>query len=373
MTATYIHTRRKLGLSQMILRFLAVLYFIGLAASVAYLWFYTQDRFITSAAFRISRQDSSSMDVGLAQMILPGLSDSGSADSQTAIGYINSADLLLALEQEFDLRKHYSSPLKDFVFRLESDATLEKRLEYYRKRIFAHFDKDSGLTMIKVDTFSPELSQKIAVRLLKRAENFVNVINQSLAEQQVAFIRSEVERNTKQVDDLNQKLLALQNANNLINPDEIISANLAAVQEMRMDRLRTEADLSTILRDSPGSPRIENIRSRLRSLNESIDVETAKLSGPEQDRLNQLLLQFNELRLKLEFATKLRSGAEMLLEKNRVEAISRTRFFTVIQNPFLPEDIGMPLRPYATVTMLCLGLLGFLVLRALTHSVFERA
>ena len=146
---------------------------------------------------------------------------------------------------------------------------------------------------------------------------------------------------------------------------------MAAVQELQLDHLKGEADLATILRDSPDSPQIEPLRSRLRSLRELIDIETAKLSGPERGRLNQVLLRFSELQLKLEFANRLRAGAHTMLEKNRMEAAAHSRFFSVIQHPFLPEDIALPRRPYATVSIVVLGLLLFLVFRALTHSVFE--
>ena len=372
MSATYIHTKRKAGLSKLILRFLAVLYFTALAASIIYLWLFTQDRFITTAEFRVSKQDSSGVDAGLLQLALPGLSDSGSVDSQITIGYIDSSDLLLDLENEFQLVEHYGSSTKDFIFRLDPKSNLEERLEYYRKRITAHFDKDTGMTVITVDTFKPELSRAIAASLLKKSESFVNVINQNIADQQLTFVRSEVERTAKHVEEVNEALLVLQNEHNFIHPDEVISASLSAAQEMRMEHLKGEAELSSMLRDSPNSPRIETLRSHLRSLKELIDVETAKLSGPEKDRLNQLLMQFKQLELKLEFATRLRTGAETMLEKNRVEASARSRFFTVIQTPFVPEDVGIPRRPYATATILCLGILLFLILRALTHSVLER-
>ena len=165
----------------------------------------------------------------------------------------------------------------------------------------------------------------------------------------------------------------MQNQHNFINPDEVIAANLKAVEEMRTDLLKAEAELSTLLRDSPNSPRIESIRSRVRSINELIDTEKAKLSGPEKDRLNQLLMQFKKLEIRLEFATRLRTGAEMMLEKNRVEAASSSRFFSLIQNPYLPEDVGFPRRPYATTAILGLGFLLYLILRALLRSMFERA
>ncbi|MEO5916299.1 MAG: hypothetical protein ABIS50_18825 [Luteolibacter sp.] len=373
MSATYIHTQRKAGFSQIVIRFLAILYFIALAASIVYLWLFTQDRFISTAEFKISQQDASGVTTGLVQLALPGLSDSGSLDSQVAIGYINSADLLLELEKNFDLVKHYTSPKTDYFFRLKSNANLEERLEYYRNRILAHYDKDTGMTIITVDTFNPELSKKIATKLLKNAEEFINVINQQIAEQQLSFVNSEMERTATRVEELNKELITLQNEHNFINPDEVISASLQAVQEMKLDLLRSETEMSSIQRDSPNSPRLETLRSHIRSVNELIDIESAKLSGPEKDRMNQLLLQFKQLALKIDFATRLRTGAETMLEKNRVDAVARSKFFTVIQTPYLPEDIAIPRRPYATVAIIILGLMLFLILRALTHSIFERA
>lgn len=371
MSATYIHTKRKAGVSNLILRILAILYFVGLAASVVYLWVCTQDRFISTAEFKVSRQSIGGGDSGFAQFALPGLSDSGSVDSQIVIGYINSADLLLELEKEYNLADHYESPGKDIVFRLKREANLEERLEYYRKRILAHYDAETGMTVITVDTFDPQLSQKIARTLLQRAETYVNQVNQNIADQQLSFVRSEVERSSKKVEDLNTELLTLQNENNFISPDEAISATLSTVEKMRMEQFKTNTDLATIERDSPNSPRIDSLRSRVHSLDELIAVESAKLSGPDKDRLNQLLVRYKMLAYKMEFAIRLRSGAEAVLERNRVESIARSRFLTVIQNPYLPEDVGMPRRPYATVTLLVLGGLLFFIFRAVTRSIFS--
>lgn len=371
MTATYIHTKKEKGKMLIFLRFLAVLYIAGIIASIAYLWTFTQDRYVSYAAFKISRQDGSSIDSGLVQLALPGLSDSGTMDSMVVIGYIASSDLLLEVEKEFDLIKHYSAPQKDYVFRLEPDATLEDRLEFYRKRIYAHFDKDTGLTMLTVDTFDPKLTHDLAKSVLDKADAYINRLNQEIADQQLAFVRGEVERTGKLVEELNRAMIELQNRHKLITPDEVINASLNALKELQMEQLRTEAELTSLQRDSPESPKIEPLRSELRSLQELIDIETAKLSGPERDRLNQILIEFKELQLKLDFAIRLRSGAEMMLEKNRMEAASLSRFFSVIQQPFMPEEQALPRRWYATATIIIVGFLVFLVFRALTHSVFE--
>ena len=361
------------SMTGLLLKALGLLYFILLGCVIAYVWVMAQDRFISIASFKISRQNPASGEHGFAQLALPGLSDTGSVDSQIAIGFVNSTDLLLELEKDFSLCDHYSSPARDFFFRLKRDAPFEERLEYYRKRIFAHFDKETGLTMLTVDTFDPRLSKKIADTVLQRTEVFINTLNQSVADQQLAFIRGEVARAEKQVNDVSSEVLNLQNIHNVVNPDAVISANLKTVQELRMERLRLETSLSTIERDSPGSPRIETLKSQLRSIDEQIAMESAKLSGPEQNRLNQVLRLYKELQIKLDFAIRMRTSAETMLEKNRMDAVARSRFLSVIQKPYQPEDVGYPRREYATATLAALGVLLFMVLRVLVHSIMEKA
>ncbi len=371
MTATYIHTKKSAGFTGLLLKFLAVVYFAAIAASIFYIWSFAQDRYATSAAFKISRQDGSSVSSGLVQLALPGMTDSGSEDSQISIGFITSTDLLMDLEKQFNLIEHYSAPKSDFVFRMNPKWPLEKRLDFYRARIYAHFDKDTGLTAVAVDTFDPKLSHDIAESLLSKAEDFINKLDQQIADKQLAFIRSEVDRTDQRVVELNRELVAFQNEHRFINPDEIITSSLAAVQELQMEHLRLEATLTSTLRDSPDSPQIDPMRSRLRSLQELIDQQNAKLSGPERDRMNELLIRFKDLQGKIEFATRIRAGAVTMLENNRVEAAKRSRFFSVIQKPYVPEDVSEPQRWYATISIIVLGLLVFLIFRALTHSVFE--
>lgn len=365
-------TKKKKSLSAKLMTCSALLYFALLACVIAYVWFFAQNRYTSVASFKISRQDPASGELGFAQLALPGLSDSGSVDSQIAIGFVDSIDLLFDLEKRYQLRQHYASPVRDFVFRLKPDAPLEERLEYYRNHIFAHFDKETGMTMLTVDSFDPKLSKTIADDVLRRTEDFINHLNQHVADQQLNFVRNEVDRGDKQVKEISLEILKLQNSHNLVSPNEVIESNLKVLQQLRMDRIQTETTLASLERDSPGSPRIESLRSQLRSLDEQIAVETTKISGPEQDRLNQILARYKELELQLEFAHKMRTGAITLLEKNRMDAAARSRFVSLIQHPYLPEAVAEPRRVYASLTILGLGLLLFQILRVLVHSVLER-
>lgn len=346
-------------------------YWLGIAVILVYLWFLTWDQFSSLATFRVSKEEGTGMNAGLSQLVLPGMTDSTATDAQLAIGYIISSDLLMDLEKEFKLREHFRQPQRDIVMRLEADAPLEDRLEFYRGQITTHYTLESGQTTLEVRTFDRELSKKLADRILERAEDFVNKVNQDVADQQLGFVRNEVERAVNQVNEINKEIITLQNKHRFIDPNQAISVAIATINALHAKRIEKEAELTTLLRDSPESPNIPSLRSQIQSIQELTKIEMAAISGPEQDRLNQILIEFRILQEKLTFATQLRTSSEALLENKRIEAIANSRFFSVLQHPYLPEDQSFPRRGYVTSFILVLGFLGYLILRAIIRSFAE--
>lgn len=364
--------KRQKSFADYLLVVFGVIYFLGLASAIGYLWVFAEDRFVTSAEFRISQHEGSVADAGLLSLALPGLTDAGSMDSQIAISYIESADLLLELEKRFNLIEHYSSPEKDFFFRMSKDAKIEDRLEFYRKNIQGHFQEASGLTLITVATFDGQLSKDISSYLLVKAEDFVNRINKEIANRRSEFLHQEVELALGEFQKATEELTELQNQYNFISPQQMIETTLAAVQTMKLELLKLNAEVSTLVRDSPDSPRIEAIRSQIKSLEDLIESESAKLSGAEKDRLNQITKEFSIVSKKVEFRARLLAGAELSIEQNRSDAIANSKFFTVIQNPYLPEDAEEPRRLYLSITLGAIGILAYVILLILAKSIIER-
>ncbi len=341
-------------------------------AVIGYIWVYAQARYVSTAEFSIAEQENSSADVGLLALALPGLTDSRSLDSQMVIAYIHSANFLRKMESRLNLQDHYAKPEKDFYFRLAKDAPLETRLDYYRKKINAHFNPETGLTGIKVEAFDPVFAHQAALLLLEESEKYVNHINQKIATKRRQFLEQEVLNADLHLEEALDDLTALQNKHNFIDPTQVVSSTLASIALLKEAELSRKTDLASILRESPDSPRIATIESQLQSIEDLIKSEQKKLSGPEKDRLNLITQQFQRIQRTIQFRSKLLSGAELILEKNRSDAISTTKFFTVVQTPFLPEYSTLPRRGYLTITLLVIGLLGFFVIRILIESILER-
>lgn len=343
--------------------------------SLVYLWLVTQNRYISESMIKVTTEagNMDMTDVAAAAAASSGAkAAAGLSGAQMTSGYIASANLLFQLEKEFDLVRHYRSPRYDLIFRMKKSASIEDRLEFYRKRITSHYDLLEGVNIITVDTFDRDLSLRINQRILELTENFINGINHQIANQQVAYYVEELKRAENNVQSFNERILAMQDEKRIISPESAIETSLRTIDEMYSQIVTAETEINTLLRDSPNSPKIELLQSRVKTLNESLEREQSKLSGDDRKRMNLFMMQYKDLQERLQFAMQIRNNAEVTLEKNRAMRNQHSQFFILFQQPFRPEEHGLPRRPYATITILVVGALLFYVLRTMTYTLFEK-
>lgn len=350
-----------------------LLCFICCGCAVAYIYLFAEDRFMSKSQFSIIVQDQSSADVSAGLLSLLGSSGSSATpDMQATIGFIHSADLLVKLEEEFNLLEHYKSPKNDVIYKLEEDASNEDRFTYYRKRIIAEFNPATGLIDLSVETYDAELSFKLSQKILLYTEEFINSLNSDVANERLNFVGLELERAQQGVEKVEKELLAFQSKHQIIQPEVIIAARLEAIQGLKLEKIDREIKLSTLKSTSSKSPLIPEMQATIRKLGDEIKSQEEVLAGSDQKKLNKILSDYKALQLNLTFAIKLREGAEILLEQTRAEAITKSRFFSVIQNPYLSDEYTNPRRLYLSITMMIIIVLSFYVLRAFAFSVIDR-
>jgi len=341
-------------------------------ASAIYLFVMAEERFVSTSHFTVVVEEQNGADIASGLDSLLGSAPTGNTETQTVLGFIASADLLIELEKEFNLHTHYSTPKHDYIFRLKKDASLEDRLKYYRKKITAQINSTTSLLDLEIQTYSAELSYEVAKFILGKTEEFINKQNQDIAEEQLEFANKELIRAQEIIRKQERKLLNFQNQHQIIQPEAIIQAQLEAIQTLRLSKINREVELATIKAASPNSPLLKDIKTAIHALNKEIQSQEESLSGEDQQKLNNLLAEYKEITLDLEFAIGLKGGIEALLETTRAEAASNTRFFSVIQNPYLPEEKAYPRRWYLLASIFVIASLSLLLLKAVFKSIFDR-
>lgn len=339
---------------------------------VIYLSFIAEERFQSVSHFSVVVEESNNAEASVGLLDIVTGSGPGASDAQIAVGFVSSSDLLFELEEKFNLIEHYTAPKIDFIFRLKPDSSREERIEYYRGKISAQIDSLSGLIHLTIESFSPELSQKLSMYILNKTEEFINNLNKDIATKRLEFAQSELDRAQGVIKDNEKLLLEFQNKHKIIQPEAIIQAKLEAIQTLRLEKIRKGIELATLEASSPNSPMRTSLANTIKNLEKEIEKQEALLSGPETQKLNQILAQYKELQLNIELSLNLRKGAELILEKTRAEAIATSRFFSVVQKPYLSDDYSNPRRLYLSITSVIVILLLLYIIRAVIASIYDR-
>jgi capsular polysaccharide transport system permease protein len=274
-------------------------------------------------------------------------------------------DMLKKLNQEFDLRNHFSSTDIDFISRLsDANLPLEKFHEYYLSRIQIRLDDYSGVLIVEAQMFTPEMSQKVVQRLLEYGEQHMNQMGQRLAQEQVNFIEKQVVQLNQRLIDANRAVVDFQNKEGLLSPSETAVTMTSVIAELQAQLITLKAKRTSLASfQSPRSAEMKQLNSQIISLEKQIGKEQQKLTSKNGQALNQVTLEFESLKLKAQFAQELYANSLATLEATRVEAARKLKQVSVLSEPNLPEYSIEPQRIYLSTVFTLIILFITLILK----------
>ena len=252
-------------------------------------------------------------ETGAAQLntgLLEGLGfDAGgvSSDEQLLKAYIISPNLLLLLENELGLKKHFSQS-RDFIFGLSSKSSFEDFLKFYRNHITVSSDANTGLILLHVEAYSAEFSKLIADKLLLLSEKFINESSQKIAQLEMQFSLNEITLSQERLKKSKQALIDFQNEYGLVSPESDGESLFTIIFSLEDELAKTEAEIyqaESYL--NKASPQVSVLMSKSEALRKEIAVQKMRVTGEANgdDKLNELSAEFQSLILDVELATTL--------------------------------------------------------------------
>lgn len=142
-----------------------------------------------SLLFRQNLSDapSSGTSSGLATLFNRGQHMAASSSSSSIIlvqKYINSTDMLRALQESMDMKADFQSKEVDVFSRLKKNPNQQEFLDYYLKKVKVISDSTTGEVVIVVKAFSPEQAKEILTLIKEKAIHyFTKITHDSLIEQ----------------------------------------------------------------------------------------------------------------------------------------------------------------------------------------------
>jgi capsular polysaccharide transport system permease protein len=278
--------------------------------------------------------------------------------------YLLSFDLLSLLDNDLNIREHYSSDKIDFVSRLGKDVPIEQFHSYMQNKIKVELDEYSGILRIEVSAYSPEMSNKIANYLINKGEEKMNELGQKLAFEQVQFLEKQVSDLFEDFEEKKKGLLHYQNTYGTISPTETIKSISGVISELESQLTQAQVKRGELLKySSAQSPSVKNLEYQINALKNQINKEKLRVADDKNSALNLESAKFEEIQMGVEFAQQSYAGALEALQTTRIESARKLKQVSILQTPTLPQYSEKPDRIYNVVSFIIFAVFLSLIIQ----------
>ncbi len=350
-----------------------LLFLLPLAVYSAYQLRIATDRFHSEATISIASGVAAAPSLDLSGLGLPTVADD--KDATTLVTFINSLDMLQALEPELQLRAHYSNASIDWFSRLPPEASLEAFHDYIGKYVTVSYDPGSRLVNIHVEAFSREYAQRLVNAILAHAQTFVDHLNSRVTVEQTKFFENQLSVTESRLRDAKDEMLRFQRDNGLLTTDSEAQLINTSIGQLNGLLLKAQGELEVQRKQlNDNSPVVQNLKAQIETLKKQISQEKDKLSvGTSGSPVSELAARFEELKFNLEFVQTLYKSNLTQLERSRIEAVQRLKYLIVVTSPSIADASLYPDRPYNIITAVIVLLMLYFIITLIIAIIREHA
>jgi capsular polysaccharide transport system permease protein len=350
---------------------------VGVPTLVAAVYYFgiASPQYMSEAEFVIRGPGVTPMSGGGITTLLQG--DSVAVDDAMMVQeYIKSRDAVRVLDHHDDLRAILDRPGADIVSRFPGLFSwrddFEALYKAYSRFVSVDFDSSTNISTLKVKAYRAEDAQKIAKALLAASERLINQLNLRQEHDAVASFQTEVDTAQKRIATIQDQLTAYRVREQMLDPKSAAAGPLKLLGDLNAQRAETEALLADALKNSPNSPQIPVLQTRLASLDKLIAEERSKITG-DSGSVAAAETGYEHLDVALQLSEKQLASAYKSLETAKLEAERQQLYLETIATPNLPDFPLYPKRVESFSLVLASCLLAYGIAWLLVASVREHA
>ncbi len=350
---------------------------IPMALGTTYYLKFASDQYEASAHFTIEKKGGVQSDPLGALTGLPG-SVSSTRDALIIKDFIESREVIERTRKDFDLKKLYARTDKDWLSRLEEDASIEDIVEYWQDKVTVQFDSASGIVDLKVMAFEPQDAVTVIDSILEVSEELVNNLSEKSRQDSLKFARRELKSAETNLKKARTQVRIFRDSEEALSPEKNIETKLNLVATLKAELANAETELNSLraaLRDS--SPKVKAARNKVSALKRQVKKERARTTRSTSKKdaitMSAIISKHEELAAEQGFAEKSYEAALLNIEQARIDATQQHRYLTVIVNPKLPEEPIKPKQPNDFIVLLLACLLLWGILSLIIASIRDHA
>lgn len=313
---------------------------------VSFYWFvWAEERYVSRATVVLESPQVATPEFSLSSLMSGG--GGNTHDLLLLREHLLSVDMLRLLDEQLDIRQHYSEHGDIFAKLRDPNVPIEDLHKYYLRRVEVELDEYAGVLNIHVQGYTPEFAHDMAALLLEAGENHMNTMGHRLAEEQVRFLEQQMIRLEDRFRETRTELLEFQNEYGLVSPTSTVESINQVVATLEGDLARLQAQRSALASfQSSQSAELRQVERSITALRDQIVEQRDRLAQATGNSLNRVSAEYETLELQAQFAQETYSSALAALENTRLEAARQLKQVSVLQSPLFPEYPTEPNRLY---------------------------
>jgi len=348
-----------------------VMVFVPLVALSIYLWGVSIDQYASTTGITVRQEES-----GSATDFLGGLSQftggSASGDADILYEFIQSQELIEAIDARLDLRGHYSDFWdRDPLFALWPDADIEDLIWYWQRVVRISYDQSTGLIELRILAFSAQEAQLISEAIVEESQKKINALNASARDDLMRYAESDLEDAVARLKKAREALTKFRTRTRIVDPSADLQGQMGVVNNLQQQLAEALVELDLLLGTAQeGDPRISQAERRIRVIRDRIASEREAFARDEVAGIGEdyptLMAEFENLSVDREFAEETYRAALTALDIARDKASRQSRYLAAYVSPTLAQSSQYPQR-YVLTALAGLFLLMVWAIGALVY------
>lgn len=321
----------------------ALIVLVPFLASALYYAFIAADQYTAEARFAVrSLADEGTeegSDAGILKM------SPASQDAYVVTSFIHSTEILRRIGTHLDYKAMFVRDGSDFYAEFDPQDSAEEFLKYWNYQVSTYIDGPSGIVVLRVRTFSPEDSIKLANAILEESEKLINELSARSRNDMIESARAEVERTGKTYGTALAELNRFQKESGLLSPQAQAEETGKLLTGLMAQKLEFDSRLF-VIQQSNGidSPTYRQLVLGRNSVEAQIEDLRNQMTGKEVESFANTLNAFSRLETDRMVAEKLYEATRRHYDMALAAAMRKALYLTVFVRPMLPEEALYPER-----------------------------
>jgi capsular polysaccharide transport system permease protein len=329
-------------------------------------------RYVSESEFMVRTLSGSDMG-NLATLLTDQKVTRASDETYAATEYLTSRDAVDTLAAHDRLKEILSSPQGDLINRFPNFYSRDTREQLYRH--FQNFvdlkvNNDSGIAQLRTVAFTPQDALALNKAMIANAEGFVNRLNSRIFNDSLAVAERDVEVQKEKFAEIEAKLTAYRNAENMLDPNKEVADSLSRVGALMTKLSKAESDLAQTTSLTPRAPQLAALNSEVDALRDQIALERARMTG-KKGSIAGKFAQFDHIMLDRTLASKQLESALAQYDKARQDLARQHFYLQTVVEPAAPDQSAQPRRLLNILAIAAISLAVYSILRALLKNVRE--